>query len=821
MMKNAFSQSLIYTLGLVCFFFVPQNRVSSQEDAPPDEQVRPYDLIIFNNASGREESMRCIVQAQSESTVVIDRINDDGKSVGEFRLKRTDVKEIVPKQDADTVFITKTKKLPKANSPFEEQAKAVFDLAVWARTPLLENSGDPPKPAEAYKLLLKAARLQPSLIEVYPHLFDEVAQRKQTTNLSNDEEMEIFLLAKKGGYKSKELSFQLGEKYLELGDEQKARQMFNDVLADEGPANQSFDSRSRRYLAEIHILEGEVDKALALFALSNSNANPFESHFLTARLLLLSKGDTEKARDHLKKAQELQPDFSGIDIQLAGLDLLEGKVQTAAGRLSRKLSSAGEDISLLNALALVNLERGEFTQAVKNLQSATKLSTSTQPSPQRCELYLVRGLLRDYLSDPAKAVNEYKTAWESAPWNRSSGLKIYSGLLYARSSFINGDTTTARTTLEKLIETSGDDPAIFVASARLLADVELKDGKLDRALSLLDHAVRFQGKDAKLRAKYASVLMSDGRLDAAYKQLTEAEKIDGTRPDVLCSLGFYHYSRGELVQAEQAFQKALKTLPSKPIKNPTETEKQQEQWRVYAQQGLNKVLDVKRLEIWEDGFDREDTSEILRGWFKVDNFGVLISLAGEKVEFRGAQKTELKAATQIYREELKKNFERVSVRLKIPNDSKARIGLRIMTDPKDVSVGMALVRDHNGLITFATKASRGEWVMGKKTDPKALQGSYTAKRTTIFRADTNWPTDGEFHTITIAKANSKKGERGFHLYFDDKEIARNVYVSGLTSRSTRPMYFSVFAQAEAIDGEVEFTADDFRLYRVRAQYQGK
>lgn len=794
--------------GLVLTTILP-----AQEGVPADEQVRPFDRVIFENASGKLQELTCLVRGRSPTFLTVERVNDDGKLVGEFKLRTDVVKEILPRQDASTVYKVKFDKLPGRDADPAERATALLNLARWARLPLLENSGEPPRPEAAYKLLLQAARLKPDRVEVYPHLLDEMAARQHAGELTADEEMEILLLARQGGYRSREVLFRFGEKYLEMGEELKAREMFQGALDLEGPPNHSIASRCRRYLAEIHILEGEVERALGLFSVDVPGVDPFEAHFLTARLLLLSGGEPTRAREHLEQAAKLQPGYPGVVIQLAALDLLEGKVQQAASRLTRTLTEAGDEIDLLNALALVNLERGRFTRAVRNLQSATPLA-GEEASSGRCELYLVRGMLRDFLGDPVRAAEEYKIAWDSAPWNRSSALRLLSGLLHARASLVAGDREAPRQILDRLLATGASDPAVFAASARLLADVEVADGKIGRALSLLDHAIAFRPDDARLRVKQAQLLLGEDRLDAAFAHLQEALRLEPERPDLQCALGYYHYSSGDMNRAEEAFRKAIKILPAKPPARPGESQKREIELRAYALRGLEQVIDVKRLEQWEDRFDRDDTPDILRGWSKVDNFGIRVELRDRKILFEGAQKAEADGVSMIYREELGQNFERVSVRLRFPVGSPARGGLRVLTDPKDLAAGLAVYRDHGGQLGYATKSARGQWEVGQVTasDEEPSSGK------TVFTGEATWPDDGEFHVLSIEKADPRKGGKGYHLLLDGKIFAHNVNVSGLTSTGRRPLYFAVYGQASALDQSYEFGADDFRLFRVRPSY---
>ncbi len=795
-------------------------RLRAQEDDCQD--IQPYDLVVYRNPAGDAEPFVCRILSETPELIEIQKINPDGTPGLKTSFSISKIDSISRSCSADKVYQTKRRRVPGPKAPPEQRAAALSALGLWCRTPHPALDGAPPAWEHAFGHLIRSVRLNPKLVEVYPHLLDVLAEKRLSGESAPELEMEIYLLAETGGFEHAEIEFRKGEIYLEAGLEVDAAARFATLTDVAAGANHSLRRRARWYLSEVHLARGDVDAALELFrppaTLAPEDPESFDLYYVAGRILLETRDPARLAesREYLEEARELQPTYAGVAIQLAAIDLLEGKLKEASSQLASYFSRAKTDPEYLIVLGLVYLQQGRYKRAQERFQMAEeRLEVVAEGARDAVAslFHLARGLLADYTADLASAAREYASAWKTAPWNRRSDLRLVAGLLLARTRLVSGDPDAAREVMDALVRSYPDDPGVFAAYARLVSDLERgKNGPSDRSLRLLDHATRFQGDDAFLRWRYGYALMEAGELEAAFTHLLAARQLDARLPEVHGTLGYYHYRRGELDEAEKSFREVLKLTPKSVAALAAEEARRLASLRQYAEWGIEQILDVRRLEVWDDTFEREDGGEILRGWIKVENYGVPVQLEKGRVVFSGTQRTRPDGVTKLYREAASKNVERLAVSLRFASGSRSRVraGIRIESTKDDTGAGVVFGRSLDGKLSIAVRTSRNEW--------KDLQPSpKTDKRERgkmFFPADNIvWPGDGKYHRLSIRRADSTKGGKGLDFFFDGREVARNVQLSGITSTRVKTYYVGVSGQTDGLDVSYRFEADDFRIFR--------
>ncbi|MBI4585239.1 MAG: tetratricopeptide repeat protein [Planctomycetes bacterium] len=804
----------------------------SQEAA--EDEIRPYAHITFLSAAGTTEQLTGRILSETLEKIEIERISEAGVPSGRIALEASRVKEIVRSRTAQQVYEAKVKRLLRTEASAPERAKARLELGLWCLAPHPQNAGAAPAPDQAFGHLLKAAQLDPKLHAAYPPLLDLLAVRRLAREAVADQELEVYFLAEAGGYRHPEISIRLGEVYLEMGLPDQAMKQFGAVLKDGSePVNASLQQRARRYLAKIFLARGESDKALKLYWPEAGDAGKpeaFEKYYRSA-WFLLSRGraaDRSQARAFLEEARKLQPDYPGVPLQLSALDFVEGKLQSAENRLKHNASLAPDSPDYACALGFVLLERGKFKNAEEQLRKTLTLLEAKagkgagapglgilgdDESIAPCQAHLGLGLLFEYRGNAPVAAEEYRQAQEIARQAWPLGTPVPTFLM-ARALLQSKEADKARKILEDLIKSQPDDPGVLAAFSRSLADVEIAGGSEHQAYRLLDQGTYLENGDPFLQRKLGVLLLRKGQLDGAFPYLSLAREAGVDQPETWCALGYYHYRKNELDEAEKAFKKVLALVPRPPKPSKDEPPPPVPPARLYAERGLALVTDARTLEVWEDNFERDTGEEIHRGWLKYENFGIRITLKNGQIVFAGTQENAADGVTKLYREMDARDVVRVSARLRFDQGAaggRVRAGIRIETTERDVGAGLVFFRDVDGALKASVKTTRSNWedlMPSPEKDPS--QGKL------VYAAEKKWPDDGAFHTLMIREADPAAKGKGYDLLFDGEPAAWNVQVGGL-GRAAKVLNVGISGQTDALGTAYRFEADDFRVFREKAQ----
>lgn len=796
---------------------------STLADDLPDEIVRRYDIVEFKNRRGDVVAWTCKIVEENSSEMQVQKFDANGKVVGVFPVDKAGVVSILRRATPKQVYNRKVKRLPDTRDSMEERAEGRLKLGIWCRTPLATLSGSPPAAGKAYEHLLAAVRLQNDLVAAYPHLLDIVAERRGSESaFSRDQELEIYIHARNGAFSHPEIDVRMGEIYGELGWDDRAIEMYRSILESDETVNHSVRGRARDHLAELYLSRGESDLASALFESSTGvgdegSTGSFDNYYLQARALVSRAlpSDRTRVRELLEQATRLQPNYFGVHMHLAALDLLDGKATSAYKRIRSHSSLGDGNPEYLLARGVIQLERGRFKSAKVALEDAEQLLTgSTDPELVsrrplvQSQIHLARGLLAEYGGKAEAAIEEYRLAWDLAPRGPLLSVRSTVGILLARSLRLADDAQGARTVLDELAEGQASDPGVFAAYARALSDVALAADDHGEAARLLGYAVRHEGKDARLLVKYGIVLLHLGKAGLAHTHLVRAQEIDAELPELHCALGSYHYANGDLDASARLFTKAFELADSTSAKG--ERAQELEYCREYAEFGLMLVEDARQLEVWEDNFDRA-TEEILRGWSSVDHFGVRVTVQNNHVVFRGTQTNSSDGVTKLFREEQTENVERISARFRFSKGMACRAGIRIETKSQE-GAGVVLARDFDGHVRIALRDKLGEW-----HDLQPRDDGDPDKGRLYYTDEIVFPSDGQYHTLMIRRAEVRAGGKGFDCLLDGVPVAYNIRVAKFTTKKSVPVLVGVSGQAQGVDVSYDFDVDDFRILRRKQQ----
>ena len=841
---------------------------STAAEPVADEEIRLFDRIVYTGKNGDTITVDGTIIEENPSQITIK------SRVATYPIEVSSIQgEIKRRRPPEAVYKELAAKLRAARTD-PERASLNLKIGLFCVRPNPALGGDAPLsdpaigPSKAFAHLYKAVQINPRNVQAYPWLLDLLAAAREARGGRKpkpselEEEVDVYMLARAGGFEHPEIDFRMAEILKDqLGRSSEAVKLYRKVFsggtgADGQPVNRSLVRSARRSLASIHLARGEMDQALGLFAGPSGGAGDaadFEALYQAALLHFerATPQDRVDARALFARAQTLQPDFPGIARYLAALDYADGKLAPAQSALLRLADGGADDAGLKVDLAIVEIQAGKFSRALKRLNAvlgdvpsagappppppdqagaggATAEAVPVLPAaldggdhaasgapagsveggpvdPERARAYLARGLIFDARGNDPVARGEYRRALAADPGSAMAAL------LSAEADLRAGDRATARATLTALIKDNAGKRGLFAAYARVMADVEIADGQPRKALNLLEYAIGIDPADPLLRRKIGTLLLSMGEMDRAAVHLEAAQKVLSRDPALLNALGYWKYVRGEFEEAEkQYFKKAQGLVPlieAKPDKPPPPVPP----LRRYAETGIQYAQDAQGLEVWTDDFNRKDGDEVAMNWLTQQSYGITPGIHDGKLVFSGQQTNDPNGVTWVVRNEDAQNVERLSVKLRFDGQSgRSRAGIRMETVPP--SAGLVFFRDFDGRMGFARKTTKSDWEDGA---PPAD----TKKDKLVFPGDVKWPEGDGFHTLLIRRTAGvgSSSSTAFDLYLDGRPVAQNVQVDGLRAKSYQ---VGVSGKAEKLGDAYRFEADDFRLYRprqVRAQ----
>mgnify|MGYP006172823681 CR=1 FL=1 len=227
-----------------------------------------------------------------------------------------------------------------------------------------------------------------------------------------------------------------------------------------------------------------------------------------------------------------------------------GRPKEAAAAYARALAANPNDLRALLALGRGHAEAGEFDQAIDTLLRAQKLV----PNDPGVAAFLAQTYVQARRYDEA-------AVFSAAAQKRHPGDMRFTRL-HARALFETGAASRAIAVMEAALKANPDDSGVVLS----MADLYLDAGRDADALKTLDAAGRRFPEDADVLNFLGYVLADRGeRLDESVRLITRALEIDPGNPSYLDSLGWAHYKRGDLAEAEKHLARAAGGLPRNSV----------------------------------------------------------------------------------------------------------------------------------------------------------------------------------------------------------------------------------------------------------------
>jgi tetratricopeptide (TPR) repeat protein len=227
-----------------------------------------------------------------------------------------------------------------------------------------------------------------------------------------------------------------------------------------------------------------------------------------------------------------------------------GKSDEAARAYARALAANPKDLRALLALSREHSLKGEYDEAIETLTKAQGLV----PNDAGIAAFLAQTYLQ------AKRYSEASAFAAAAQKKFPDDLRFTR--LHARALFDTGNQSAALALVEAAVRQHPDDSGVYLSLADLYTDA----GRPDEALKTLENAAKRFPEEADVLNYLGYVLADRGvRLDESVRLITRALELDPDNHSYIDSLGWAHFKRGDLAQAETYLAKAAEGLPRNSV----------------------------------------------------------------------------------------------------------------------------------------------------------------------------------------------------------------------------------------------------------------
>ncbi len=324
------------------------------------------------------------------------------------------------------------------------------------------------------------------------------------------------------------------------------------ALADLEAASALDDSMGQADVALIlaHLRNREFDKAMAAHEqLARKQPDHPQTHNLKGGILLATQ-DLEGARAAFDRAMELDPDFISAAVNLARLDIAQGRTDDAKQRFERIIqrNPARPDPYLL--LADLQAQTGS---APAEVRATIERAVAANPSARAPKIALARNLLANNEATRARALAQELVAAEQ---DEPAGLAVL-----AQAQMATGERQQAVSTLNRLVRVQPQAPGPLLALADAQRATEDRTGaeqSVRRALALRPDLIEAQ-------QRLIGLLVEAQRGGDA---VAVAREIQRQRPDNAVGFvleGDIRVATGDWEQAVAPFQQAFERAPTAEV----------------------------------------------------------------------------------------------------------------------------------------------------------------------------------------------------------------------------------------------------------------
>ena len=337
----------------------------------------------------------------------------------------------------------------------------------------------------------------------------------------------------------------------------------------------------RALLADINLLKRNHSEALRLAneILEREPGNAGARLVRSATLLAL--GRNKEARVEIDKALAAQPQSTEAQLQLASLDLAEGRAKEAEDVFRNSYQGAPGDLRPLEGLLAAQIEQKRSDSALRVLDQELAKAPDSIPlrallagtamrtgnlelaieqyrqlavrQPGKGEPYLQLGEALRAGGNYAEALVEFEKACQLSPKDVRPRVSV------AAVEERMGRNDAARDSFRKALALQPDNPFIMNDLAYLVAET---GGNLQEALELAQSALRKKPQQPNFQDTLGSIYQKTGQTDSALQVFNNLVRQYPDSPTFRYHLAFSLVQKGDRTKAREALTAALAQKPS-------------------------------------------------------------------------------------------------------------------------------------------------------------------------------------------------------------------------------------------------------------------
>ncbi|HYM32607.1 MAG TPA: XrtA/PEP-CTERM system TPR-repeat protein PrsT [Candidatus Cybelea sp.] len=340
------------------------------------------------------------------------------------------------------------------------------------------------------------------------------------------------------------LRTQIAINRLEIGQSEQAVKDLDDALVADPHA-----SNARIFLVIALMRQGKFDDAAkATDALRADMANsPMPDNLLGG--IAAARGDAQKARSYFEAAIAKDAGFAPALLNLARLDLAEGKYDAAAQRYQAILAKDPKSLDAMMSMADLGRRQAKPDEVVSWLTKAA----DSNPGVVLPRLALVNFFLER--RDTAKALSTARDLNQAVSNNPDAMDAL------ARAQLADNDKPSAIATYRSLIATAPRVPQAY----QRLADAMNDSGDPNGALAVLRQGILANPEDAKLPERLALLTDRAGKPEQALALVQDWRAKNPNRPEGDEMLGDILMLQGKYKEAAATYATAFSQSPSSGI----------------------------------------------------------------------------------------------------------------------------------------------------------------------------------------------------------------------------------------------------------------
>lgn len=323
----------------------------------------------------------------------------------------------------------------------------------------------------------------------------------------------------------------------------------------------SFRGNVRLQMAEQHLKSGRYDEAEKVLAEAREMAADEPAVLLLSAELHFATGELTRARNEIEEYMAMVPDDVKGRSLGGGIALRAGRIDDAIMWYRSAVELAPDDAEYRQKLAECLMARGKSAEALSVIELSTDFESSIGLRQLAMEICDTRGDV-DGAVRHARAVAQM--AGDNADVLERAGIVLAASGAFEDAVRVLGPIVDRHVTERRThtLDANDVEPARPVEAIHAYARSCLEINHDDAAMRVLKVAIREDPADQVTWSLYCRGAIRAGNLAMALEIVSTFNRRNDPIPEMIVLEAYVHFLRGELAEAREAADRALKVDPA-------------------------------------------------------------------------------------------------------------------------------------------------------------------------------------------------------------------------------------------------------------------